>query len=157
MCWPARSARGVYEATALPFRAERAVNSRRLSERNKVQHSVRETARAAIGRRIAERRLARHHLGQQPPAHRAERQPPMRVADRATARLARRAADHRRESGKHGRRPSHGSLSTGSPSGNSSRAFGISRSNCTGVGGASRAANSAPVVSRIPCSIGATT
>ena len=35
------------------------------------------------------------------------------------------------------------------------RAAGNTRSNCTGVGAASRLANSAPVVSRMPCSIGA--
>ena len=47
-----------------------------------------------------------------------------------------------RESTKQGRLPSQVLSSARSPSGNSSRAFGISRSNCTGDGGASRAANS---------------
>ena len=59
--------------------------------------------------------------------------------------------------GKHGRLPSQVLSSARSPSGNSSRAFGMMRSNCTGDGAASRAANSTPVVMRMPCSIGVIT
>ena len=57
-------------------------------------------------------------------------------------------------SGRQGRRPSHGSASMRSPSGKISRASGSTRSSCTGVGGASRNANSAPVVRRMPFTIG---
>ena len=59
-----------------------------------------------------------------------------------------------RESGKHGRAPSQVRSSARAPIGKSFLACGISRSNCTGVGAASRGANSTPVVSRMPCSIG---
>jgi len=60
-----------------------------------------------------------------------------------------------RESAKHGRDPIQGCASIPSPSGNSARAAGSTRSICTGVGASSRSANSAPVVIRMPCSIGA--
>ena len=59
-----------------------------------------------------------------------------------------------RESGKHGRQPSQVVASARSPSGNNSRAGPMMRSNCTGVGLASRGANSTPVVMRMPISIG---
>ena len=57
-------------------------------------------------------------------------------------------------SGKQGRAPIQGLASTGSPSGNSFCARGSARSTWTGVGGASRWANSAPVVRRMPRFIG---
>ena len=53
-------------------------------------------------------------------------------------------------SGVHGRAPIHGSVSRRSASGKRSRAIGSARPSCTGVLIASRRANSAPVVSRIP-------
>ena len=58
-------------------------------------------------------------------------------------------------SGVQGRRPRQGSASTRSPSGKSCFAIGSARASWTGVFGASRSANSAPVVRRMPCSIGA--
>ncbi len=58
-------------------------------------------------------------------------------------------------SGKQGRAPIHGSASRRSASGNSLRAIGSTLSSCTGVFGASRRANSTPVVRRMPRVIGA--
>ena len=58
-------------------------------------------------------------------------------------------------SGVHGRAPIQGSVSSLSASGKRSRAIGSARPSCTGVLIASRSANSAPVVSRMPCRIGA--
>ena len=53
-------------------------------------------------------------------------------------------------SGVQGRMPIQGSGSTRSPRGKNSRAMGSARASWTGVLGASRTANSAPVVSRMP-------
>ena len=62
-----------------------------------------------------------------------------------------------RMSGMQGRQPIHGSRSTASPSGSSCRASVRVRSIWIGEGGASRAANSAPVVRRTPRVMGVTT
>ena len=140
-------ARGVYEATALPFPGALP------SWRDKF--ALAEPLRA-IRRRIGERRRAGHHVGDQTPGHRPERQPPMRVAEREPQPgLARRAADHRKRVRHVRAAPIHGSPRSARRAETAPCACGISRSNCTGVGGASRRANSAPVVSRMPCSIGA--
>ena len=111
----------------------------------------------AIGRGIGERHSSPVIISaMQPPADRPERQSPMRVAIiEPEARLAGRCA----------RSPAWNPESTAAvpsrarprPARRSETArapVGIRRSNCTGVGGASREANSAPVVSRRPCSIG---
>ena len=58
-------------------------------------------------------------------------------------------------SGVHGREPSQGLASTLPPSSVKARASGSMRCNCTGVDGASRNANSAPVVRRNPWRMGA--
>src|SRR5262245_28428856 len=59
-----------------------------------------ETLRA-VGRGIAERRRARHHLGQEPSGRRAQRQSPMGVAvGEPQPALSRRTADHRPRIGK---------------------------------------------------------
>ena len=61
------------------------------------------------------------------------------------------------ESGVPGRAPSHGADSAGAPMGKASRARGSTESSCTGVGGASAALNSMPVVTRSPARIGVIT
>ena len=68
--------------------------------------------------------------------------------------LPRRAADHRTEIGKARTRAHPWPLLDRVAERKQAVAAGIRRANCTGVGGASRAANSAPVVRRMPCSIG---
>ena len=79
----------------------------------------------------------------------------MRVADsEPQARLARRAVDHRPRIRKARPRAHPGLVVDALAERKQLARLGISRSNCTGVGGASRGANSAPVVMRMPCSIG---
>ena len=77
-----------------------------------------------IGRGIGERRLARHHLGQQAAGHRAQREAQVMVAEVEPQAPSWRGARPTigSMSGRHGRRPSHGSASTRSPSGKISRA-----------------------------------
>ena len=58
-------------------------------------------------------------------------------------------------SGVQGRTPIQGAGSTASPSGKMLRAIGSARASWTGDGWAAPRANSAPVVSRMPCRIGA--
>ncbi|MNT93442.1 hypothetical protein D3C72_2349220 [compost metagenome] len=60
-------------------------------------------------------------------------------------------------SGMHGRQPIHGSRSTAAPKGSNWPANARVRWIWIGDGGASRAANSAPVVSRTPSVMGVTT
>jgi hypothetical protein len=60
-------------------------------------------------------------------------------------------------SGVQGRTPIQGSGSIRSPNGNRLLATGSARASCTGVLPASRCANSAPVVRRMPFAIGAST
>ena len=128
-------ARGVYEATALPFAGALP------SWQDKFGNSFRSTEKPLrpIGRRIDERRSPAIISRDQMPGRRARASAPnARGRWQATGRQARRAADDGRESGKHGRLPSQVLSSARSPSGNNSRACGMTRSNCTGVGGASR-------------------
>jgi hypothetical protein len=107
-------------------------------------------------RRVGERRLAGHHFRQQPAGGGAERQAVVLVAEVEPQPGWRGALPITGSmSGRHGRAPIHGFASTGSPNGNSARARGSARSTWIGVGGASRRANSTPVVRRMPRFIGA--
>ena len=102
-------------------------------------------------RGIGEWRFAGHHLRQQAARHRPKRQAVMLMAEvEPQAAMAGALPMMGSMSGRHGRAPFHGWASTGSPSGNSARAFGSASSTCTGLGGASRRANSTPVVRRMP-------